>query len=115
MPTKKELPTDVAHWFQEQASGLWPAALGSLSFRRTRCIRENCKACLNGEQHASHVLYVRMKGRRFAIYIPDELVPDVQRSLDNGRELQDLLSQAAIRYAKALKHERTTRIQKVKK
>ena len=56
-----------------------------------------------------------MKGRRFAIYIPDELVPDVQRSLDNGRELQDLLSQAAIRYAKALKHERTAKIQKVRK
>lgn len=115
MPTKKELPTDVTRWLQEQASGLWPAALGSLSFRRTRCIRENCKACRSGEQHASHVLYVRMKGRRFAIYIPDEIVSDVQRSLDNGRELQDLLAQAAIRYAKALKHERTAKVQKIQK
>jgi len=56
-----------------------------------------------------------MKGQRFAIYIPDELVADVQRSLDNGRELQELLCEAAIRYAKALKHERTTRTKKVKK
>jgi hypothetical protein len=78
-------------------------------------VRDNCQACLNGERHPSHVLYGRRKGRRFAIYIPDELVPDVQRSLDNGRELQDLLYQAAMRYAKALKHERTARKQKVKK
>ena len=115
MPVKKETPTDVVHWFQEQASSLWPAALGSLSFRRTRCIREHCEACLRGEQHPSHVLYVRLKGRRMAIYIPDELVPDVQRSLDNGRELQELLCQTAVRYAKALKHERTARTRKVKK
>jgi len=56
-----------------------------------------------------------MKGRRFTIYIPDELVPDMQRSLDNGRELQELLCQTAIRYAKALKHERTAKSQKVNK
>jgi hypothetical protein len=35
-----------------------------------------------------------------------ELVPQVQRGLDNGRALQDLLHQAAPRYIKALKRER---------
>lgn len=113
MPTKKELPTDVVHWFQEQSAGLWPAALGSLSLRRTRCIREHCEACRRGEQHPSHVLYGRIKGRRFAVYIPDELVPELSRCLDNGRVLQELLYQAALRYAKALKHERTIKGQKV--
>jgi hypothetical protein len=115
MPSKKELPTDVAQWFQERAASLWPAALGSLSLRRTRCIRERCEACIKGEQHPSHVLYGRIKGRRFALYIPDELVPEVSRCLDNGRALQDLLYQTALRYAKALKHERAVRSQKVKK
>jgi hypothetical protein len=115
MSTKKELPTDVAQWFQERAASLWPAALGSLSLRRTRCIRERCEACIKGEQHPSHVLYGRIKGRRFALYIPDELVPEVSRCLDNGRALQDLLYQTALRYAKALKHERIIRSQKVKK
>jgi hypothetical protein len=38
--------------------------------------------------------------------VPEELVPEVQRSLDNGRALQDLLHQAAPRYIKALKRER---------
>lgn len=115
MRTPRESATEVQQWFQHQAANLWPAALGSLSFRRNPCIREHCEACLRGDKHPSHVLYVRVKGRRFAIYVPDELVPEVQRSLDNGRELQELLHQTAIRYAQALKHERTARIQKVKK
>ena len=115
MPANKESTADVEQWFRNQAANLWPAALGSLSLRRSPCIREHCEACLKGEKHPSHVLYVRMNGRRFTIYVPDELVPDVQRSLDNGRELQELLYQTAMRYAKALKHERTAKIQKVKK
>ena len=115
MPSKKESSIDVQQWFQNHAANLWPAALGSLSLRRSSCIRENCEACLKGEKHPIYFLYVRTKGKRLSIYIPDELVPDVQKSLDNGRELQELLCQTAVRYAKALKHERTTKIQKVKK
>ena len=112
MPTKKESTIDVEQWFRDQAASLWPAALGSLSFRRNPCIRKHCEACLKGDKHPSHVLYGRMKGRRFSIYIPDELVPAVQRSLDNGRELQELLYQTAMRYTKALKHDRTAKTQK---
>ena len=115
MPIKNESSADVRQWFRSHATSLWPAALGSLSLRRSPCIRENCEACLKGEKHPSHFLYVRMKGKRLSIYIPDELVPDIQRSLDNGRELHELLCQTAVRYAKALKHERTTRIKKANK
>jgi hypothetical protein len=52
------------------------------------------------------VLYGRANGRRVAVYVPEELVTEVQRSLDNGRALQDLLHQAAPRYIKALKRAR---------
>jgi len=115
MSTPKEFPIDVSQWFQNQAASLWPAALGSLSLRRTRCIRENCQACLKGEQHVSHVLSGRIKGRRFSLYIPDELVPEVSHCLNNGRKLQDLLYQTAFRYAKSLKRQRNFRDQKVTK
>jgi hypothetical protein len=101
-----ESSDDVVRWLQSEAAALWPALLGSLSFRRSPCVRENCPACKSGEQHPSHVLYGRVKGRRVAVYVPEELVPKVQRSLDNGRALQDLLQQAAPRYVKALKRER---------
>ena len=105
--TRFESPSDVVRWLQGEAAELWPALLGSLSFRRSPCVRENCQACMSGEQHPSHVLYGRLKGRRIAVYVPEELVPEVQRSLDNGRALQELLQQAAPRYIKALKRERT--------
>jgi len=115
MPPKTETRADVERWFRKQAAGLWPAMLGSLSLRRSPCVREHCEACRSGEQHASHVLYGRIKGRRFAIYIPDPLVPELRRGLDNGRALQELLYQTAQRYTKALKHQKATTAQKVKK
>ena len=101
-----ESPSDVAHWLRSESANLWPALLGSLSLRRSRCIRENCAACQSGEQHQSYVLYGRARGRRVAVHVPEELVAEVQLSLDNGRALQDLLQQAAPRYIKALKRAR---------
>src|SRR5712675_2472281 len=102
-----ESSSDGIRWLQSEAAELWPALLGSLSFRRSPCVRENCPACMSGEQHPSYVLYGRLKRRRVAVYVPEELVSEVQRSLDNGRALQELLQQAAPRYVKALKRERT--------
>jgi hypothetical protein len=89
--------------------------LGSLSLRRSPCIRESCEACLSGEQHPSSVLYDRLKGRRFSVYLPEELVPDVRRCLDNARALQELLYAAAPRYIKALKHDRVSKLQRDKR
>ena len=93
-------------WLHKQITGFGLAFLGSLSLRRSPCVRENCRACASGEQHPSYVLYGKVKGRRFAVYVPEELVPDVRRGLENGRALQGLLYQAAPRYIKALKRER---------
>ena len=112
---KSEAPADVERWFRNQAARLWPAALGSLSLRRSPCVRERCEACLSGRQHSSHVLYGRIRGRRFAVYVPDELVSEVRHCLDNGRALEELLYQNAVRYTKALKHHKAITVPKVKK
>ncbi|HEY6301672.1 MAG TPA: hypothetical protein VIX14_01285 [Terriglobales bacterium] len=112
---KSESPSDVQHWFQQKAADLWPALLGSLSLRRSPCIRERCPACLSGEQHPSYALYGRVAGRRLALYVPEELVPEVRRCLDNGRALQELLYQAAPRYLHALKQARTRTLKKGEK
>src|SRR5258708_40326588 len=103
---KPERRADIVRWLQSEAAGLWPAILGSLSLRRSPCVRESCPACLSGEQHQSYVLYSRLNGRRFAVYVPEELVPELRRCVDNGRALQELLQEAAPRYATALKRER---------
>jgi hypothetical protein len=44
--------------------------------------------------------------RRFSIYVPDELAPDVERAVRNGRSFQQLIVEAGRRYAMALKGER---------
>jgi hypothetical protein len=103
---QSETSADVVLWLHKQIAGLGPVFLGSLSLRRSPCVRENCRACASGEQHPSYVLYGKVKGRRFAVYVPEELVPNVRRGLENGRALQELLYQAAPRYIKALKRER---------
>jgi hypothetical protein len=104
--SKTESPADVISWMESEAASLWPALLGSLSYRRTRCMQPNCAACQSGEQHRSYVLYGRHQGRRFAIYVPEELIDEVRRAVDNGRALQELLMQAGPRYVKALKRAR---------
>lgn len=109
MGRAKESPAEVERWFRAESENLWPAGLGSLSLRRSPCIRDRCHACATGEQHPSYVLYGRHNQRRFAVYIPDSLVPEVQRMLANGRALQALLYEAGRRYAEALKRARTGR------
>jgi hypothetical protein len=69
-------------------------------------MREHCAACDRGDQHTSYVLYGRIKGRRIAVYVPDELEAEVRRALENGRALQDLLYEAGRRYTNAVKHQR---------
>jgi hypothetical protein len=98
-----ESPADVIRWMQSEA-----AIAGSLIFRRSRCMRENCPACLSGEQHPSHVPYGRHNGRRFAVYVPEELVGEVRRAVDNGRALRDLPVQAVPRNVRALKRARAS-------
>jgi len=39
------------------------------------------------------MFYGRHSGRRFAVYVPEDLVGEVRRAIDNGRALQDLLMQ----------------------
>jgi hypothetical protein len=103
MHRKSESLTDVQRWFQSHVASLWPAALGSISLRRSRCIRKNCSACASGEKHPSWVLSGHLQGKRFSVYVPESRVAEVQGCLKNGRALQELLYASALRYVQALK------------
>jgi len=101
-----ESAVDVRHWFQASIGKMWPIAEGSLSLRKTRCIRKHCTACTSGEGHASYVLSGRRGSKRFSIYIPDDLAPDIQQAIENGRQLQELINEAGVRLVNALKNQR---------
>lgn len=105
-------PSDVQRWFTEAVGGIWPVATGSLSLRKGPCIRKNCLACAAGTGHSSHALYVRRGSRRFSIYVPERLVPEVRKAIENGRLLQDLINEAGVRYVSALKNEEPSTSQK---
>jgi hypothetical protein len=103
---KAETPETVKQWFQEAIRHLWPVAEGSLSFRKTPCIRENCPACASGKGHRSYILYVRRGNERISLYVPEDLAPEIEKALENGRELQVLMNEAGLRYLHASKRER---------
>ncbi len=74
------------------------------SLRRGPCIGPNCPACLTGVKHPGSVLYGREKGRRFSAYVPEELVPQVQRWLDqllSGRANERVVSALGRRVARS--------------
>src|SRR5260370_25052902 len=101
-----ESPEQIRDWFVRAVFNLWPVAEGSLSFRRSPCTRAKCSACSRGEGHPAWVLYGKRKGRRVAVYVPEELVGKVEKAVNNGRLLQELMMEAGERYTKALKRER---------
>ena len=103
---KTENPAAVGKWFGKATESIWPVADGSLSLRKSPCVRKNCPACAAGEGHRSYVLYGRTAKKRFSIYVPEELVPEVRVAMENGRRLKELISEAGLRYTQALKEAR---------
>src|ERR1039458_6814875 len=93
---------EVRRWFLSTVQKMWPVAEGSLSLRKSPCVRKNSKACARGERQQSYILYGRSEGRRSSVYLPDALAQQVQTAIDNGRrQLQQLMSQAEMRYVNA--------------
>ena len=107
--TKPENPAAIGEWFGKAIGAIWPVADGSLSLRKSPCVRANCPACAAGEGHRSYVLYGRTAKKRFSIYVPEDLVPEVRTALENGRRLKELISEAGLRYTQALKEKRKRR------
>ena len=87
-------------------------AIGSLSLRKSPCIRKRCQLCEAGQGHSSYALYGRKGDSRFSIYVPDELAEELERAIRNGRDFQKLMAEAGRRYTLALKNERSSHIRK---
>lgn len=109
---KMESTESVKRWFLAAIEHLWPVAEGSLSLRKSPCIRKNCRACATGEGHRSYVLYGRRGNQRISIYVPEDLASQVEEALENGRRLQELMNDAGVRYVHAMKGDRSSRTRK---
>ncbi len=104
-----ETSDDLRKWFFKELEKLWPLAGGSLSLRKNRCIRPNCPVCRSGEGHPAYSLHTRSEGRQTSVYVPDELVPQVEVAVQNRKRLQALLVEVGRRYVNALKAQRNRR------
>jgi molybdopterin-guanine dinucleotide biosynthesis protein A len=110
--SKNETSEDVRRWFLNAIRNLWPVAMGSVSLRKSPCIRENCSACASGKWHSSYAFSGYHANRRFSIYVPEQLAPEIQEAIKNGRRLEDLIKEAGVRYLRAQKRERSSASQK---
>ena len=64
---------------------------GSLAKVYKPCIRPHCAACARGDKHPNHLLTFTEKGRRRCLYVPEAMVPTLERALKNGRRIEQLL------------------------
>jgi hypothetical protein len=77
--------------FLQQITKLWPAIKGSLAQVRKTCLRPGCKTCARGEKHPAFILSFTQDGKRRCMYVPKDLVPLLERALQNGRRIETLL------------------------
>ena len=89
-----------------QAKGLWPALKGSLAKVYKPCIRKNCPLCERGEKHPAWILTVSQKGQRRCLYVPEDLVPVIQLAIQNGRKIEEWLSDQGPKIVKAFRLQR---------
>ena len=83
--------SDPKELFLQQVPKLWPAIKGSIAQVRKTCLRPNCRACARGDKHAAFILSFTQGGKRRCMYVPKELVPLLERALQNGRRIETLL------------------------
>jgi len=93
MPNPKSSDAALRQNFLRQLEQLWPPIKGSVAEVRKPCIRPHCSACAGGDKHPAYILSFTDKGRRRCMYVPTELVPQLQQALRNGRALEALLYQ----------------------
>jgi hypothetical protein len=81
--------------FLEEIRKLWPVARGTLAEVTKPCIRRGCAACERGEKHAAFNFTFRKGTKRRCLYVPRELVPRLERALQNGRRVEERMVEIA--------------------
>jgi hypothetical protein len=74
---------------------------GSLSIRHSRCKKPNCH-CAEGEGHPLWSLTFMVDGKKQVQHIPKQLVEDVRRRVEAGREFQDAVREVLAANAQLL-------------
>jgi hypothetical protein len=86
---------------EKQIMELWPAARGTVAEVCKPCSRPGCKACAEGRKHPCFIYaYTDTEGRRRCLHVPRELVDELQRRLERGRQIDRLLFEAGAEFVR---------------
>ncbi len=67
-----------------------PFVAASLVAFRRKCGRPGCH-CQSGEGHLAHHLTYKVKGKTRSVYVPQDLLPEVQRWVREHQRLKPLM------------------------
>lgn len=79
--------------FLDELRKRWPVARGSLSEVAKPCVRPGCRACARGEKHRSFIFSYRKGGTQRCLYVPRELVAELERALEGGRWVENRMTE----------------------
>lgn len=88
-----------------QIVAAYPLLRGTLSVRKIRCGKPNCK-CASGEPHLSLYLVQSQKGKPRQLYVPQQLAEGVRTAVENYQNLQALIEELSELEWKRLKKEK---------
>ena len=94
--------------FIEKVNSLWPIAKGSLTATRSPCTRKNCKACASGRKHPKLIFTFREAGKLRGMYVRPSQEKQIRQAIENGRELERLMTEAGRDLLFALRQEKET-------
>lgn len=69
-----------------------PFVAASLVAFRRKCGRASCH-CQSGEGHLAHHLTYKVKGKTRSVYVPQDLLPEVQQWVREHKRLKPLMRQ----------------------
>ena len=69
-----------------------PFVAASLVTFRRKCVLAGCH-CQSGEGHLAHHLTYKVKGKTRSVYVPQELLPEVQQWVREHKRLKPLMRQ----------------------
>ena len=102
-PPKKQVELKEA--FLAKVATLWPIAKGSLTLTRSPCIRKNCKECASGRKHPKLIFTFREDGKLKGLYVRPSHENQVRLAIENGRELEKLMTLGGRELVLALRKE----------
>jgi hypothetical protein len=94
-----------AQWRKKTAQW-WPAVKGSLALVNKPCIRKGCPLCQQGKKHPAYIYSYSDQGKRRCLYVPLELVPLLERAIQNGRRLEAWLGSQGLVLIKQYRKQR---------